>query len=75
MSKKICDGDFLQGDQLTETVVFHEEDRAIMFDNLKERFLFKDDLEYEFEEYERKIDSMPEIESKFLILKEFTTNT
>ena len=73
--KPICDDDFLQEDQLIETVVFHEDDRVVMFNNIEEFFLFKDYLEYEFEEYEPKRDSMPEIESEFPMLEEFTTNT
>jgi hypothetical protein len=75
VSKPICDVDFLQGDQLTRIVFFHEEDRADMFNNLEECFLFKDDLDYEMEEYESEIDSMPEIESELLMLEEFTANT
>ena len=59
VSKPIFYDDFLQGDQLTRTVFFHEEDRAIMFNNIEEFFLFKDDLDYELEEYESGIDSMP----------------
>ena len=58
MSKPICDDYFLQGDWLTETVVFHEEDRAFMFDNLDECFMFKDDLDCELEEYEPKINNV-----------------
>ena len=46
-----------------------------MFDNLEECFMFKDDLEYEFQEYEPKRDSMPEKESYFLMLQEFVANT
>jgi hypothetical protein len=36
VSKPICDDDFLQGDQQTRIVFFHEEDRANMFNNLEE---------------------------------------
>ena len=75
MSKPICDVDFLQGYQLTWTVFFHEEDRANMFNNIEECFLFKDDLDYELEEFESKIDSMLEIESELVTLEEFTPNT
>ena len=46
-----------------------------MFDNFEEFFLFKDDLDYEFEEYEPKIDNVQEIESELPILQEFTANT
>ena len=46
-----------------------------MSNNLEECFMFKDDLEYEFEEYEPKRYSMPEIESEMPMLEEFTTNT
>jgi len=46
-----------------------------MFDNLEECFLFKNDLDYEIEEYEPERDNMPEIESEFLMLEEFTANT
>ena len=58
VSKPICDDDFLQRDQLTETIVFHEDDRDVMFNNIEEFFLFKDDLEFEFEEYEPKRDNV-----------------
>jgi len=75
VSKPIYDDDFLQGDQLTDIVFFHEDDRVVMFDNLEECFLFKNDLDYEFEEYEPLRDNMPKIESEFLMLKEFTANT
>ena len=37
--------------------------------------MFKDDLEYEFEEYEPKRDSMQVIESKFPMLQEFVADT
>ena len=56
-------------------VVFHEENKVVMFKNLEDFFLFKDDLDYEFEEYEPKIDSVKEIESQFPVLQEFATNT
>ena len=59
VSKPICDVYFVQGDQLTRTIFFHEEDTAHMFDNLEERVMFKDDLDYKLEEYESKIVSMP----------------
>ena len=52
MSKPICDVDFLQGDQLTGIVFFHEEDRVGMFNDIEECVLFKDDLDCELEEYE-----------------------
>ena len=74
-SKPIYDDDSLQEDQLADIFFFHEDDRALMFDNLEEFFLFKNDLDYEFEEYETKRDKMPEIESEFLVLKEFSANT
>ena len=50
VSNPICDDDFLQGDQLRGIVFFNEEDRVVMFNNLEECFLFKDDLDYELEE-------------------------
>ena len=46
-----------------------------MFNNIEERFMFKDDLDYEFEEYEPNIDNVQDIESDFPTLEEFTTNT
>ena len=39
-----------------------------MFNSLEEFFLFKDDLDYELEEYEPKRDIMQEIESYFHVL-------
>ena len=47
VSKPIYDVDSLQGDELADTSVFHEDDRAVMFDNFEECFLFKDDIDYE----------------------------
>ena len=58
-------------DQLTYIAFFHEDDRAILFDNLEEFFLLKNELDYKFEEYEHERDNMPE----FLMLEEFTANT
>lgn len=75
MTKPISNVYFLQGDQLIETVLFNEEYKVGMFNNLEECFLFKDDLDYDLEEYEFEIDGMPKIESNFLMLEEFTTNT
>jgi len=46
-----------------------------MFDNLEECFLFKNDLDYEIEEYEPERYNIPEIEYEFLILEEFIANT
>jgi len=46
-----------------------------MFDNIEEFFLFKNDLDYEIEEYEPERDNILEIKSEFLMLEEFTTNT
>jgi len=40
-----------------------------MFNNIEECVMFKDDLDYELEEYESEIDSIPEIESEFLMLE------
>lgn len=75
MSKTIYDDDSLQGDQLANIFVFHENYRAVMFDNPEECLLFKDDLDYEFEECEPKGDSMLEIESELPMLEEFSANT
>jgi len=46
-----------------------------MFDHLEEYFMFKNDLDYDVEEYEHERDNMIEIESEFLMLEEFTANT
>jgi len=62
-------------DQLIDIAFFHEDDRAVMLDNLEEFVLFKNDLDYEFQEYEPERDSMPEIKSGFLMLDEFIANT
>ena len=45
MSKAICDDDFLQRDQLTGTIFFHEDYKVVMFNNLEEFFMFKYDLD------------------------------
>ena len=55
----------------TDNISFHEDDKAIMFDNIEDCFLFKNDLDHEFEEYELERDNMPE----FLMVKEFSANT
>ena len=46
-----------------------------MFDDLEDCFMFKNDLGHEVEEYELERDNMPEFESEFLMVKEFTGNT
>ena len=55
VSKPIYDDDSLQGDKLADIVVFHKDDRVAMFFNLEEFLLFKDEIDYEFEEYEPEI--------------------
>jgi len=62
-------------DQQTDNVFLHEDDMAIMFDNLEECFLFKKVLDYDIEECEPKRHSMPEFESEFLMVEEFTAST
>jgi hypothetical protein len=57
VSKPICDDDFRPEDHLVDTVLFHEEDRVVMFNNLEECLLFKDALEYDLEECGSEIDS------------------
>ena len=58
-------------DQQTDNIFFHEDDEAVMFDDLEDCFLFKNDLDHEIEEYKLERDNM----SKFLTVKEFTANT
>jgi len=58
-------------DQQKDNIFFHEDDKAVMFDNLEDCFLFKNDLDHEVEEYDLKRDNMPE----FLMVKELTANT
>ena len=52
-------------DQQIHNIFFHEDDKAVMFDNLEDCFLFKNDLDHEVEEYM----------SEFLMVKEPTANT
>ena len=67
VSKPIYDDDFLPEDYLVDTVLFHEEDRAVMFNNLEECLLFEDALDYDLEECGSEIDSFTvEILSIFL---------
>ena len=47
-------------DKRTDNIFFHEDDKAIMFDNLEDCFLFKNDLDHEIEEYELERDNMTE---------------
>jgi len=75
VSNPIRDDDFLEGNQQTRKVFFHEEDKVFMFNNLEEYFLFNDNLDNEWEEYESEIDSMSVIESKLHIPEEFKANT
>ena len=58
-------------DQQTDNIFFHEDDKAVMFDDLEDCFLFKNDLDHKVEEYKLERDNM----SKFLTVKEFTVNT
>jgi len=58
-------------DQQTDNIFFHEVDKAIMFDDLEDCFLSKNDLDHEVEEYELERDNM----LGFLMVKEPTTNT
>ena len=58
-------------DQQTYNVFFHEDDKDVMFYNLEDCFLFKNDLDHEVEEYELERDNM----LGFLMVKEPTTNT
>ena len=44
---------------------------AVMFDDIEDCFLFKNDLDHKIEEYKLERDNM----SKFLTVKEFTANT
>jgi len=58
-------------DQQTNNIFFHKDDKAVMFDNLEDCFLFKNDLDHEDEEYELERDNMP----RFLMVKEPTAKT
>ena len=58
-------------DQQTNNIFFHKDDKAVMFDNLEDCFLFKCDLDHEDEEYELERDNMP----GFLMVKEPIANT
>ena len=58
-------------DQQIDNIFFHEDDEAVMFDDLEDCFPFKNDLDHEIEEYKLERDNM----SKFLTVKEFTANT
>ena len=58
-------------DYQTDNILFHEDDKAVMFDNLEDCFLFKNDLDHEVEEHELERDNMPE----FLMIKEPTADT
>ena len=55
----------------SNNISFHEDDKAVRFDNLEYCFLFKNDLDHEVEEYELERDNTPE----FLMVKEPTTIT
>jgi hypothetical protein len=55
--KPIYDDDFQPKDHLVDTILLHEEDRVVMFNNLEECLLFEDALDYDLEECGSKIDS------------------
>jgi hypothetical protein len=57
VSKPIYDDDFRPEDHLVDIVLFHEEDRVVMFNNLEECLLFEDALDYDLEECGSEIDS------------------
>jgi hypothetical protein len=57
VSKPIYDDDFLPGDHLVDIVLFHEEDRDVLFNKLEECLMFEDALDYDLEECGSKIDS------------------
>jgi hypothetical protein len=57
VSKPIYDDDFQPEDHLVDTVLFHEEDRVVMFNNLEKCLLFEDTLDYDLEECGSEIDS------------------
>jgi hypothetical protein len=50
VSKPIYDDDFLPKDHLVDIVLFHDEDRDVMFNTLEECLMFEDALEYDLEE-------------------------
>ena len=58
-------------DQQTDNIFFHEADKAVMFDDLEDCFLSKNDLDHEVEEYELERDNM----LGFLMVKEPIANT
>jgi len=57
-------------DQQTDNIFIHKDDKVVMFDNLEDCFLFKNDLDHEVEEYDLERDNMLE----FLMVKEFIAN-
>jgi hypothetical protein len=57
VSKPIYDDDFLSGDHLVDIVLFHEEDRAFMFNKLEECLMFEDALDYDLKECGSEIDN------------------
>jgi len=50
ISEPICDEDFLPSNQLIDTVLFHNKDRAVTFNEIEGCLLFKDDLNHEVED-------------------------
>jgi hypothetical protein len=70
VSEPIYDDDFLPGDQLVDSILFHEKDVVVMFNSLEGSLLFKDALDCDLEEYESEIDIMLEKEPEFPMLEE-----
>jgi hypothetical protein len=67
VSKPIYDDSFWLEDHLVDTVLFHEEDKVVMFNNLEECLLFEDTLDYDLEECGSEIDNFTiDIPSIFL---------
>jgi hypothetical protein len=68
VSEPIYDDDSLPGDQLVDSVLFHEKDVAVMFNNPEECLVFKNDLDFDVEEYKYEIEIMPEKGSELLMV-------
>ena len=63
VSEPIYD-DFLLGDQILDSALFHEKDMVSMFNDPEESLLFENALDCDLQKYDSEINSMPEIVTK-----------
>jgi hypothetical protein len=66
VSEPIYD-DFLQGDQILDSALFHEKYMVAMFNDPEVSLLFENALDYDLQKYDSEINSMPEMKALGLL--------